>query len=200
VLFEDADGETQVMTFGQLRAQANRLANVLHHLTIQPGDRVAIHLPQSFEAAFAHIAIYKLGAIALPLFSLFGPDALHHRLADSSARVMITCEDNLPVLNAVRDDLGELAHVLVTDRHGSDGLPAQLRAASDTFETTNTRTDDPAMLIHTSGSTGDPKGALQAHRGLIGHLPGVEFPHRYLPTEARPALDPSRLGLGRRPA
>ncbi len=183
VLFEDADGRTQAMTFGQLRAEANRLANVLRHLGVRSGDRVAIHLPQSFEAAFAHVAVYKLGAIALPLFSLFGPDALRHRLADSGARVMITCEDNLPVLDAVRDDLGELAHVLITDRDGDDGLGARMSAASDTFATADTRAEDPALLIYTSGTTGDPKGALQAHRGLIGHLPGVEFPHRYLPQE-----------------
>lgn len=183
VLFEDIAGKSQAMTYGQLRAEANRLANVLRHLGVRSGDRVAIHLPQSFEAAFAHVAVYKLGAIALPLFSLFGPDALRHRLADSSARVMITCEDNLPVLDAVRDDLGELAHVLITDRGGDGGLSAQMSATSDVFATTDTRAEDPAMLIYTSGTTGDPKGALQAHRGLIGHLPGVEFPHRYLPQQ-----------------
>lgn len=181
ILFENADGQTQTMTFGQLQANANQLANVLRHLGIQAGDRVAIHLPQSFEAAFAHVAVYKLGAIALPLFSLFGPDALRHRLTDSGARVIITCADNLPVLDAVRDDLAELAHVLITDHHGSDGLAVQMSAASDAFVTVDTRAEDPAMLIYTSGTTGDPKGALQAHRGLIGHLPGVEFPHRYLP-------------------
>ena len=183
ILFEDADGRTQVMTFGHLQAKANRLANLMRHLGVGAGDRVAIHLPQSFEAAIAHVAVYKLGAIALPLFSLFGPDALRHRLVDSSARLLITCEDNLAVLDAVRDDLGDLAHVLITDRPGADGLAAQMSGASDAFDTADTRAEDPAMLIYTSGTTGDPKGALQAHRGLIGHLPGVEFPHRYLPQE-----------------
>lgn len=181
ILFEDADGETLTLTFRQLQQKANQLANVLVHLGIRSGDRVAIHLPQGFDAAIAHVATYKLGAIALPLFSLFGPDALRHRLADSGARALITCEDNLPVLNAVRDDLGELGHVLITDRHDSSGLTAQLSRASDAFVTADTGANDPAMLIYTSGTTGDPKGALQAHRGLIGHLPGVEFPHRYLP-------------------
>lgn len=183
VLFEDADGQVLTMTFGQLRAKADRLANVLRHLGVRAGDRVAIHLPQSFEAAFAHVAVYKLGAIALPLFSLFGPDALRHRLADSGTRVMITCDDNLPVLEAVRNDVGELAHVLVTDGTGEGGLRALMDRAADTFATADTRAEDPAMLIYTSGTTGDPKGALQAHRGLIGHLPGVEFPHRFLPQE-----------------
>jgi len=187
LLYEDADGLARSMTFSQLRAQANRLANVLQHLGVRFGDRVAIHLPQSFEAAFAHVAAYKIGAVALPLFSLFGPDALRHRLTDSGARILITCTDNLPVLGSVRDDLGSLEHILVTDSTGpgSDfglaNLSTLLATASEEFATINTRADDPAMLIYTSGTTGDPKGALHAHRVLLGHLPGVEFPHRNFP-------------------
>ncbi|MEM9360188.1 MAG: AMP-binding protein, partial [Pseudomonadota bacterium] len=140
-------------------------------------------LPQSFAAAVAHIASYKLGAIALPLFSLFGPDALRHRLVDSAAEVLITCADNLPVLASVRDTLGNLQHVLVTDAASDYGQDARqlMAVASDQFETLATRADDPAMLIYTSGTTGDPKGALHGHRVLLGHMPGVEFPHRYFP-------------------
>ena len=182
VLFEDADGKTRALTYGQLQRQANRLANVLVQCGVRAGDRVAIHLPQSFEAAFAHVAVYKVGAIALPLFSLFGPDALRHRLGDSGANVLITCRDNLAVLDAVRDDLGDLRHVLVSDDAlGGQDLRDLMARASDAFTTKDTGADDPAMLIYTSGTTGDPKGALHAHRVLIGHMPGVEFPHRYLP-------------------
>ncbi|MGI9478379.1 MAG: AMP-binding protein [Hyphomicrobiaceae bacterium] len=85
ILFEDADERTQTMTFGHLQAKASQLANLMRHLGVGVDDRVAIHLPQSFAAAIAHVAVYKLGAIALPLLSLFGPDALRHRLVDSSA-------------------------------------------------------------------------------------------------------------------
>lgn len=183
IVFEDVDGAQQRLTFAALQGAANRLANVLTHLGIQRGDRVAIHLPQSFEAAVAHVASYKLGAIALPLFSLFGPDALRHRLADSGARVLVTCQSNLGVLEAVRDSLGELAHVLVTDGEASAAthLAPLMERASDRFATVDTAAEDPAMLIYTSGTTGDPKGALHAHRVLLGHLPGVEFPQRYFP-------------------
>jgi acetyl-CoA synthetase len=186
IIYEDEDGNAQAMPFGLLQGDANRLANVLMHLGVVAGDRIAIHLPQSFAAATAHIAAYKIGAIALPLFSLFGPDALRHRLADSGARVLITCVDNLAVLDAVRDDLGELAHVLVVDGggpHGVQDLRPLAAAASDRFSTVATRAEDPAMLIYTSGTTGDPKGALHAHRVLLGHLPGVEFPHQFFPRD-----------------
>lgn len=183
IVFEEADGTARKLTFGVLQSEANRLANTLVQLGVRTGDRVAIHLPQCFEAAIAHVAAYKLGAIALPLFSLFGPEALRHRLADSSARALVTCQANLGVLDAVRDELGELAHVLVTDGQAPYGqdLRGLMARASDAFQTADTRADDPAMLIYTSGTTGDPKGALHGHRVLLGHLPGVEFPHRYFP-------------------
>ncbi len=183
IIFEGEGGQAERLTFGQLQSEANRLANVLKHHGVRSGDRVAIHLPQSFETAVAHIATYKLGAVALPLFSLFGPDALRHRLIDSAAKVLVTCADNLAVLNGIRDELGDLRHVLVTDAVCDQGHDARqlMAAASDRFETMPTRADDPAMLIYTSGTTGDPKGALHGHRVLLGHMPGVEFPHRYFP-------------------
>jgi acetyl-CoA synthetase len=183
IIFEDETGSARQMTFRALQSEANRLANVLAHLGASSGDRIAIHLPQSFEAAVAHVAVYKMAGIALPLFSLFGPDALRHRLLDSGARVLITCTANLAVLDEVRDSLGDLAHVLVVDGEGcgTTDLRTLMAAASDAFDTANTRANDPAMLIYTSGTTGDPKGALHAHRVLLGHLPGVEFPQRYFP-------------------
>ena len=125
IIFETEDGQTEQMRFGQLQSEANRLANVLRHHGVGPGDRVAIHLPQSFAAAVSHTAAYKLGAIALPLFSLFGPDALRHRLIDSASKVLVTCADNLAVLDGIRDELGDLQHVLVTDAASDSGLDAR---------------------------------------------------------------------------
>ena len=185
LIFEGEGGRTEQMSFGRLQSEANRLANILQTFGVAKGDRVAIHLPQSFEAAVAHIAAYKLGAIALPLFSLFGPDALRHRLVDSSAQVLITCLANLAVLDGIRGRLGDLRQVLVTDAATDCYLDARqlMAASSDQFETLQTSADDAAMLIYTSGTTGDPKGALHGHRVLLGHMPGVEFPHRYFPAE-----------------
>ena len=175
IIFEGEGGQTEQMSFGRLRSEANRLANVLRNYGVGQGDRVAIHLPQSFEAAVAHVATYKLGAIALPLFSLFGPDALRHRLVDSAAQVLITCADNLAVLDGIRDELGDLRQVLVTDAATDRYLDARqlMAASSDQFKTMQTRADDAAMLIYTSGTTGDPKGALHAHRGQHALLRAV---------------------------
>ena len=183
VIYEASDGAVRTLTFGRLQGEANRLANLLIHLGARPGECVAIHLPQSFECAIAHVGVYKTGAIALPLFSLFGPEALEHRLADSAARILVTCSDNLPRLLEVRDRLGTLEHVIVTDGAGPGLIDwrAALAQASDAFGTRDTAADDPALLIYTSGTSGNPKGALHGHRVLIGHMPGVEFPHEFFP-------------------
>jgi acetyl-CoA synthetase len=142
-------------------------------------------LPQSLECVISHVGIYKTSAIALPLFSLFGPDALGHRMIDSAARILITCSKNIPHLMEIRDTLKSLEHVIVIDGSG-DGLidwRDALYCASDQFETHNTKSEDPALLIYTSGTTGNPKGVLHAQRVLLGHIPGVEFPHEFFPHE-----------------
>jgi len=182
-LIADEPAGARRVSFRELARDANRLANTLRALGVARGDRVAIHLPQCVETAAAHVAIYKLGAIALPLFSLFGPDALAHRLGDSGAKVLITNRANLERLAPVRYELEALEHVLCADGAGDGAadLPALLAKAADAFDTVDTHADDPAMLIYTSGTTGAPKGALHAHRVLVGHLPGVEVPHRFLP-------------------
>jgi acetyl-CoA synthetase len=185
LISEGPDGGLETLSFSALRGEANRLANFLLHLGLKPGDRVAIHLPQGIDCAISHVGVYKTGAIALPLFSLFGPEALEHRLKDSGARFLITCARNLPPLDAVRESLGSLEKIIVTDAEAPGTLDwrAGLAKASDSFETRATAPDDPAVLIYTSGTTGNPKGALHGHRVLLGHLPGVEFPHEFFPQE-----------------
>jgi acetyl-CoA synthetase len=147
---------------------------------VRPGDRVGVLLPQRPETAIAHIAIYKLGAVALPLFTQFGPDALEHRLGDSGARALITDGENLAKMP---DGLSELATILVVDgdSRGNPLFWPSLERAADEFSPVNTGIDDPALVIYTSGTTGKPKGALHAHRVLLGHLPGVQLAHDFFP-------------------
>lgn len=185
VLDVNARGEVTSLTYGQLRTASNRLANVLMRRGISAGDRVAILLPQSATVPIAHMAIYKVGAIALPLAALFGPDALSYRLRDSGARVLITNDAGLAKLGAIRADITDLDLVLSTDGPDGEaqGLDAAMIREDPDFEPLPTFADDPAMMIYTSGTTGQPKGALHAHRVLLGHLPGVQMPHDFLPQE-----------------
>jgi len=173
----------ETLTFGALAERSNRLAHALMLAGVARGDRVAILLPQMAEVVVAHVAIYKLGAVALPLASLFGVDALEYRLADAGVRVLITDAPGLAKVASIRAQLPQLDVLISTD--GPDGaalgFAQMLERGSSRFVAADTGPDDPAMMIYTSGTTGPPKGALHAHRVLLGHLPGVQFPHEGFP-------------------
>ena len=186
LIYEDDGGRTQRYTFLDLKRRSNRLANGLKAMGIGIGDRVGILLPQRPETAISHIGLYKLGAIAIPLFTLFGTDALAYRLENSQASGVITDADNLPKILSIRDTLPQLRVIIVTDGDAPEGVADfgdLLSRGSDAFTPVPTRADDPALIIYTSGTTGPPKGALHAHRVVLGHLPGVEFPHNFFPRE-----------------
>lgn len=175
-------GAVRDYSFDELRALSNRVANLLKDLGAERGDRIAILLPQMLETAIAHIAIYKIGAIALPLFVLFGPEAITHRLANSGAKIIITDAQGAQKLHTIRDEVPDLRHIISVDEATeSINLHDALSGQSDHFIPVNTRAVDPAILIYTSGTTGLPKGALHAHAVLLGHLPGVEMSHDFLP-------------------
>jgi acetyl-CoA synthetase len=182
--YEDEDGTASTWTFHHVQSQANSLSHALAAHGIGRGDRVAIVLPQRPEAAIAHMAIYQMGAIAVPLSHLFGPDALESRLRDAGVRIAIVDADSLPKLESVHDRLPDLRHIIgVAGARGTRVLPweALLSRASDAFTTVETLADDPALIIYTSGTTGPPKGALIPHRALIGNLSGFSCSHDFFP-------------------
>jgi len=177
------DGSSDEISFGALRETSNRLANVLFAHGIKRGNRVAILLPQAPEVVAAHVAIYKLGAIALPIAVVFGIDALAYRLQNSGAAALITNTMGAAKIAEIRGETPDLKLVLCVDG-AADGALAfheTIARASSDFTPERTSPDDPAMMIYTSGTTGQPKGALHAHRVLLGHLPGVELPHDFFP-------------------
>ena len=184
MVYEDDTGSVSEHTFGEFRARSNQLARVLAGLGILRGDRVGIVLPQRPETAVAHLAAYKLGAVALPLSTLFGPEALEYRLRDAGAKIVVTDGENLERVLAVARDLPALTTVVSADPADADGVVEYAKAIareSDSLEPVATAAEDPAILIYTSGTTGPPKGALHAHRVLLGHLPAIEFYHEYFP-------------------
>jgi acetyl-CoA synthetase len=183
ILHAHANGRSDNITYGWLRETSNRLANVLAAYGIVRGDRVAILLPQTPEVAAAHLAIYKLGAIALPLALLFGVDALSFRLKNSGAKAIVTNTAGLAKVAEVRSELPLLGLTLSIDGPGDGAVDfhTSLARASSEFTPLDTSADDPAMMVYTSGTTGPPKGALHGHRVLLGHLPGIETHHEFLP-------------------
>lgn len=181
--YEDERGTRAAYTYAALQADANRMSNALAVLGVARGDRVAILLPQRPETAIAHIAIYQMGAIAMPLSILFGPDALEYRLQNSAAVAAICDDAALPSLQAARATCPDLKHVIVVGTEAPDAhrWTDLLARAADRFELVHTRASDPAVLIYTSGTTGPPKGALMPHSALIGNLPGFVCSQDWFP-------------------
>jgi len=157
-------------TFAQLQSAANLLSTHLVALGVQKGDRVAIVMPQRFETAVAYIAVLQMGAVAMPLSMLFGPEALAFRLDDSGAAVALCDELSSPVLTALKKECHGLKSVL--------NVPKELKfqtsklSVQKKFRPVQTKAEDPAILIYTSGTTGNPKGALIPQQALIGNLTG----------------------------
>src|SRR5512139_1047113 len=145
ILHVRADGREDAVTYGWLRETSNRLANVLRAHGVARGDRVALMLPQAPEVGAAHIAIYKLGAVALPVAILFGPDALSYRLQNSGAKALLTNAQGLAKLGQVRNDVPELTCVLSIDgaADGAGSFHDLLAKASSDFTPVDTAADDP---------------------------------------------------------
>ncbi|AUC55085.1 AMP-dependent synthetase [Sagittula sp. P11] len=156
------------VSYARLHALSLRVEDVLRRRGVAEGDRVGVLLSQSALCAAAHVAVWRMGAITVPLFKLFREDALRSRLEDSGAQVVVTDTEGsgmlapFGVVPVTRADLPE---------EGRGGPVAQ------------TGPETPAVLIYTSGTTGKPKGALHGHRVLTGHLPGVEMSHDFLGQE-----------------
>src|ERR1700722_7335973 len=184
LIYVDEDGSAQRTSFDEMSAMSRRFANLLKADGLRRGDRVAVFLSQSLELPVTHLAAFRSGLVSVPLFMLFGEDALEFRLANSGARAVVTDESGWEKLAKTRDRLPDLQHVYVTGAAAAEGTKSfwsQVEAASDQFATLDTSTDDPAIIIYTSGTTGNPKGALHAHRVLLGHLPNVEMVHDFMP-------------------
>jgi acetyl-CoA synthetase len=173
--WEHEDGRSGQLSYGELHQRARLCAAVLRRHGVARGDRVAIVLPQRPETAVAQIAVQLLGAVALPLSMLFGPEALAMRLADSGCRLAIADETSIANLRLARAECPALRAVLAVGAAAGQGdadWEAELAAAEPWPEIADTAADDPAVLIYTSGTTGPPKGALIPQRALIGNLPG----------------------------
>jgi acetyl-CoA synthetase len=181
-------GVADTLTYGELEAASNALADGLRRMGVDRGDRVAILMPQGFSTVIAHMAIYKLAAIAVPLALLFGQDALAYRLATSGARAIVINAMGLEKLDPLRDGLPDLRCIVLDEAASSAGaiegtvtLNDLVEGGDPRFVAEPTTPETPAMMIFTSGTTGPPKGALHGHRVLIGHLPGVRMHHEFLP-------------------
>jgi acetyl-CoA synthetase len=188
--YEDDEGHTATYTFGQMREASRRMANALRSLDVGRGDVVAVHTPQRPETAILHMALYRIGAIGLPISKLFGTDALEYRLGHSAAKAILMEPETVAKLDGVREKVPTLKHVIVCGGKAAglngaakvDGLNFDqlLDQASDRFTPDRSPSaEDPILLMYTSGTTGNPKGVLHAARYVLGHN-GIDYSYNFL--------------------
>lgn len=182
LLCETASGTKAQYSFADLYRLSNQLANVFLSMGVGPGDRIAILLPQRVETGLCHLAAWKIGAVSLPLSALFGTDALRYRLEDSGAKILVGATEGVQKVQSLRNELPELETIIDCDDRKS-GFWSLLDRAAKNVETPNTLANDPAIVIYTSGTTGPPKGAVLAHRCLLGNLTGFELSQNFFPLD-----------------
>ncbi len=175
LVFEEADLSTRTWTFAELDSVASNLAQSLKDLGVRRGDRVAIHTGLRPETGISHLAIYKLGAVAVTLSQLYGPDTLEHILNHAEARAIITQDK---AWDRYRDTLGKfptLDKVIVVGQVSGEETSFDdcLSADGSALQPVDTAADEPALLMYTSGSTGMPKGMLHGHRVLQSYIPSL---------------------------
>ena len=170
LIYEDETFQSKTFSYAELKSLSNRFANYLLEVGVRREDRVAVLLPQRPETAISLFAIYKIGGIAVPLSTLLGSDAIKFRLEDSGTKVAIVDDSAKSKLEWKGPKLEDLVVVDCEPGEGEREFSESI-SSSQNFDAVETGINDPAHIYYTSGTTGQPKGALHAHRFMLGHIP-----------------------------
>ena len=176
LIWEGIDGPfgEKRYTFNEVRLFSNTIARFLGKAGLVPGDRICLFLDRVPELYFGFLGILKMGGIAQPLFSAFGPESLLIRLEDAETAAIITQKKHVAKVRAVLPELPHLQHVILVDDDGLKPLGERESAFHmerservETFDVFPSRAETPSVLHYTSGTTGKPKGAQHVHYSLI---------------------------------
>ncbi|MEM7540494.1 MAG: AMP-binding protein [Pseudomonadota bacterium] len=185
LVYEDTEKNRHIYTFADVRKYANQLANAFKTWGFGRGDAVTLVLAQDPECAIAHVACWKAGMVSGPCSVLFAGDAIAYRLNDCGAKAVITDMANYPKIAQVRAQCPKLEQVVVIDGdvEGAANFWSLLEGQDDTYTNVETKAEDVAWISYTSGTTGLPKGSVQPHRMMLGHMPSLEFIYDFFPQD-----------------
>ncbi len=173
LVWESAQGSERAYSYDDLRVLSNTIAAYLLRLGLQPGERICLFLDRVPELYIGFLGILKMGGIAQPLFSAFGEESLHTRLADAGTAAILTQRKHVTKVRKIRDSLPGLRHIVVVDAEGATLQAREVALALDreprveSFAVARTEAETPSVLHYTSGTTGQPKGAQHVHSSLV---------------------------------
>ena len=187
IIWENEKGDTKKLTYGELYKEVNRFANALKELGVKKGDRVGIYMPMIPEIVIGFLAVMKIGAISIPIFSGFGGHALSSRLKIAEAKVLLTADGSIRrgkeyniknEADKATSNVSSLEHVVVYKRLGNEISWSEkdiwwheiIENQSDECETEIMDSEDYAMIIFSSGTTGKPKGTVHTHAGALAQI------------------------------
>jgi acetyl-CoA synthetase len=191
--YENEAKETSIYTFDDVKKYANQLANAFQSWGFSKGDRVTLLLAQNPECAIGHVACWKAGMVSGPCSVLFAGDAVAYRLNDCGAKAVITDLANFEKVNSLRSQCPKLEKIIIVDgdADGAFNFWNSISSESEVFENAKTAAEDIAWISYTSGTTGQPKGSVQPHRMMLGHMPSLEFIYDFFPQDADALWSPA---------
>jgi len=175
--WENAEGETDKFTFLDMKHLSNKFGNALKKIGFKKGDRFLIRLPNLPQFQISFLGGVKIGAIPIPSSVMFRAHEIEYRINDSGSKAIITTSRYVDEVNKIKDNCPTLKHIIIVDEAYDDQLSYDelMKNSSQNLEIEPTKKDDMAFFCYTSGTTGEPKGAVHLHRWVPGNDPSVLF-------------------------
>ena len=177
LIWENEKGDSKKFTFGEMKNLSNKFGNVLRKLGFKKGDRFLIRLPDIPEFHISFIGGVKIGAVPIPSSVMFRAHEIEYRINDSSSKAVITTSKYVKEIHEIKDKCPTLKHIIVVDgpRDGEIDYTKLMNDSSDSLKLEDTKSSDIAFFCYTSGTTGNPKGAVHLHQWVAGNDPSVLY-------------------------
>jgi acyl-coenzyme A synthetase/AMP-(fatty) acid ligase len=177
LFWENEQGDSDKFTYNDMKRLTNKFGNALKNLGFKKGDRFLLRLPNLPEFQISFLGGVKIGAIPIPSSVMFRAHEIEYRVNDSSSKAVITTSKYIKEVNEIKDECPSLEKIIIVDDAYGDQLLYEdlMKESSPNLEIEPTSRDDMAFFCYTSGTTGNPKGAVHLHHWVPGNDPSVLF-------------------------